>query len=110
MGSEVVPRSLLESFIDSLSRDAETVSRRRGEAEAMPLRSIIHDLRNLVDDPQNIWVGVTDASRRLRKSEETIRRWCRQGTAPFRFHKTSTGEYEIWLPDLNRGEARVHAA
>ena len=100
MTVEVLPRALLESFIAMLQHDSEAMARWHDEADAAPLRRVAAALQSLLEDPANVWASVADCARLLDKSEETIRRWCRNGTAPFRFHKREDGQYEIWLPDL----------
>ena len=110
MNQETIPRSLLESFILTVRRDLASASRWLEPASVVPAEKILAELEAILTDPQHRWISVADAARVTSKSEETIRRWCRNKTAPFRFRKRNSGEYEIWLPDLNRGEHETHAA
>lgn len=100
----MLPRALLESFVAMLHEHSDVMARWHHEAGAAPLRQVAADLQSLLDNPANVWASVAECARILNKSEETIRRWCRKNTAPFRFHKRDDGQYEIWLPDLLNGK------
>jgi len=104
MKAEVLPKALLESYVATLHEQSEVLAHWHGEECARPLRRFASELQALLDNPVHIWVSVAEAARIRGKSEETIRRWCRQGRAPFRCHKREDGQYEIWLPDLLNGK------
>ncbi len=79
------------------------VERWQGQAAATPLQHVVAQIRAVLNDPVHQWVSIREAGRILGKSEETIRRWCRQDRGEFRFRQIEqSGRYEIWLADLTR--------
>ena len=106
MKAEVFPKSLLERFVATLHEHTAIMARWRGDDDVAPLRQVASELQALLDNPVHVWVSTAEAARIHRKSEETIRRWCREGRAPFRFCKREDGQYEIWLPDLLGGNGK----
>lgn len=70
---------------------------------ASPIEAVAGELRALIDNPANRWVHIPEAVQKLRKSEETLRRYCRTNTAPFTWKRDGdeeNGRYVIWLPSL----------
>lgn len=105
MSDATLPKLLIVQFLQQLEADACAMERWEAESAYRTLRSVSRALRDLLEHPAHCWVSVADAARILRRSEETIRRWCRSGTAPFRYERDDQGHYMIWLADLRKTEA-----
>lgn len=98
----VIPVSVIRVIMDQLETDAATLETWK-IPEATIFRTIVQQLREAIDNPLYVWVPAEDAAKRIGKSAETIRRYCRENRAPFApftYRRTNSNRYEIWLPDI----------
>lgn len=97
----VFPEPILRDFVSRLEKEAATVEKWSGPGGALVLRKVAGELQALLDNPVHRWLTVRETAQLLHKSEETIRRWCRLGTAPFQFRQDEdSGEYQIWMASV----------
>ena len=102
---ELIPASLIYELANELSSGAQVARRWGGDHAGVTLSLVSNYLRAVLDNPVHCWVSTAEAARALGKSEETIRRWCRQNTSPFRFRRDEqSGRYEVWLADITKTE------
>lgn len=95
------PEPLLRDFVSRLERDAAAMEHWLGGPSAVSLRKVAAELTAMLDNPVHRWITVKEAAIIMKKSEETIRRWCRLGTAPFEFRQDQkSDEYAIWLASV----------
>lgn len=94
-----IPTSIIMSLVEKLEAQADSDERYHGADCARPIKEVARDLRARITGATCQWVNTSDAARIKGVSEESIRRWCRDGTADFEFTKEN-GKYWIWLPDL----------
>ena len=102
---DLIPASLIYELVSELNWGAEAARRWGGDQAGLTLARVSDYLRAVLENPLHCWVTTSEAARVLGKSEETIRRWCRQNTTLFRFRRDElSGRYEVWLADLHKTE------
>lgn len=102
-GAESAPRTIPTSVIllqlDAWDAQAAQVERYCGADCARTMKEMSREMRARITGAACRWVNTSDAARIRGVSEETIRRYCRTGSADFRFTQED-GKYLIWLQDL----------